>query len=158
MKPVARARYGPMIALFGSYGLPLAGHMSFLITPMQFTPNQYMLLKPLSRIKSNLSIFFTSPEFEHCISLIIMHSIHSGQTFLPCKDFVKELWVMTNGYLGVIKELICFMIEAMIYLIDESHLWSLYTILMWLLSLEVLDISKGSNHNTCWSVARFLQG
>lgn len=149
IKPVAEARYGPMIALFGSYGSPSAGPMSFPITPMQFAPDQRMSLRPLSSKDSDLSIFFTRSECKDCISRIVAHSSLCGQPFLPCEEFVEQLWVMTNGHPGVTRELMRFLMEATVCLIDESHLWSLYTILIWLLSIGISDISKEPNHDTC---------
>lgn len=122
IKPVAEGRYGPMIALFGSYGSPSTGPMSLSITPMQFAPDQRMSLRPLSCDYSELSIFFTRSELKDCISRIVMHSSLCGQPFLPCKEFVEQLWVMTNGHPGVTRELMRFLMEATVCLIDKSHL------------------------------------
>lgn len=149
IKPVAEGRYGPMIALFGLFWFAVSWAHVISDNTHAICANQRISLRPLSSNESNPSIFFTRPEFQDCISRIVTHSIHSGQPFLPCEDFVEQLWVMTNGHPGVTRELMRFLMDATVCLIDGSHLWPLYTILIWLLSLGVSDISKGPNHNTC---------
>lgn len=116
IKPVAENRSGPMIALFGSYGSPTEGPRSSQITPMQFAPDQRMSLRPLSCEDSELSIFFTRSEFDDCISRIVMQSKVDEQPFLPCKEFVKQLWVMTNGHPGVTREMMRFLMNALVCL------------------------------------------
>lgn len=125
IKPVAKGRYGPMIALFGSYGSPSAGPMPFTIRPMQFAPDQRMSLRAISNNDTDLSIFFTRSEFKDCISRIITQSSLCGQPFLPCEEFVEQLWVTTNGHPGVTRELMRFLMEAAVCLMDKYHLWPL---------------------------------
>ena len=111
-----------MIALFGAYGSPSDGPVSGKITRMQFAPDQRMSLRPIPSIDSGLSIFFTRSEFQDCISRIVTNSSLCGQPFLPSEKFVEQLWVMTNGHPGVTRELMRFLMEATVCLIDESHL------------------------------------
>lgn len=154
IKPVAENRSGPMIALFGSYGSPIEGPRSFEITPMQFAPDQRMSLRPISCDDSKLSIFFTRSEFDDCISRIVTASKVDEQPFLPSKEFVEQLWVLTNGHPGVTREMMRFLMNALVCLIiDESFSWQIT--LIWLMLLGVSDISKEWIRDTCWGVARF---
>lgn len=80
-----------------------------------------MSLRPLSCDDSGLSRLFTRSEFDDCISRIVTQSKVGEQPFLPCKEFVENLWVMTNGHPGVTREMMRFLMDALVCLvIDES--------------------------------------
>lgn len=121
IKPVAEGRYGPMIALFGAYGSPSGGPISGMIMPMQFAPDQRMSLRPIPSDDSGLSIIFTRSEFKDCISRIVTHCSLCGQPFLPSEKFVEQLWVMTNGHPGVMRELMRFLMEATVCLMSPTY-------------------------------------
>lgn len=125
IRPASNGRFGPMIALFGSYGSALDNSMLFKDVPMEFGPNQRMSLRPLSSNDFGLSILFTRSEFEDCIARIVKQPSLCRQPFLPCNEFVEQLWVMTNGHPGVIKELMHILMGAEVCLINESLLWPL---------------------------------
>lgn len=125
IKYVANEECGPIIALFGSYGSSLDKSMLSENMPMEFPPAQRMPLRPLSSNDSGLSILFTRSEFKDFIARIINQSSLCRQPFLPCNEFVEQLWVMTNGHPGVIKELMHILMGAEVCLINESLLWPL---------------------------------
>ena len=149
IKPVAKRRYGPMIAIFGPYSYRMENFAFPQIVPMDLASDQQMSLRPLPNSNSKLSILFTRSEFEDCMTRVVKQSGIHKKPFLPSKEFIEQLWVMTNGHPGVFKEMMRFLIKAEVCLINEFFLWLLYTILTSLFSLGVSNISNKPSYNTC---------
>lgn len=129
IKPIAKKRYGPMIALFGPYGRCIDNRTLPQIVPMDLASDQQLSLRPLPNSNSKLSILFTRSEFEDCMTRVIKQSGICKKSFLPSKEFIEQLWVMTNGHPGVFNEMIRFLIEAEVCLINKFCRWLLYIIL-----------------------------
>lgn len=120
VKPVADTRSGPMIALFGSYGSPSQGP-GFGITPMHFTIEQRMSIRPLTSNNMQLSIFFTQQEFEDVIRLIKNQSGVRGQPFNLSTGCVEHLWLYSNGHPGGIIALLNLLMNATVCIGKNSY-------------------------------------
>ena len=106
VKPVADNRYGPMIALFSSYGSPVEGRPTGKIVPMRFPIHQRMSIRPLTRDNIQFSIFFTRQEFEDLIRLTRSQSGVDGEPFILSTGCIEHLWHYSNGHPGGIMALL----------------------------------------------------
>ena len=118
-----------MIAIFGPYGRCIDNRTFPQIVPMDLASDQQLSLRPLPNSNSKLSILFTRSEFDDCMTRVVKQSGICKKLFLPSKDFIEKLWVMTNGHPGVFKEVMRFLIEAEVCLINKFFQWLLYIIL-----------------------------
>ena len=106
VKPVADTCFGPMIALFSSYGSPLEGRPAGKIGLMRFAFGQQMSIRPLTRDNIQFSIFFARQEFEDLIRLTRSQSGVDGEPFVLSTGCIEHLWHYSNRHPGGIMALL----------------------------------------------------
>ena len=107
-------RYGPFIILFSSYGSaadsPISADPLKRPTPVEFSDEQRVSLRPLFRNNPNISLFFTHEEFVDAVNRTC--ETYPGQPFIPSPELREHIWEICNGHPGVTVSVVLILIEA----------------------------------------------
>lgn len=102
LKPIASdpALEGPLIMLFTSYGSPsqVPFDTPFGTTPVHFTAEQRVSIRPRFNNNFHVSLYFTRAEFDDVISRVGKYHSKDGQLFALSSDLSNYIWEITHGH------------------------------------------------------------
>ena len=108
------ATAGPFIITFASYGSatqsPLLSELSS--TPVQFTPNQRMSIRPLTSNNPEVGLYLTRAEFDDVVSRFCNHYTKHGQRFLLSAEALQYIWEFSNGHAGGVRTLLDLIVHS----------------------------------------------
>ena len=103
IKYLCGAGYGPLVVLFSSYGSPSASPIhedpESLPTPILFSDNQRVSIRPLSDNNPGISLHFTRPEFDDVVDRICKPYANK-QPFIASSELKQYIWELCNGHPG----------------------------------------------------------